>query len=260
MKDEWSPTPPLAAAVHCRLQRQGAEGQRWLEGLTALLSYLQEAWSLEIGPPLEGGSEAFVALARRDHREVVLKVGIPRSSVRTEARALDLAGGRGYARLLEYDAVRRAMLLEKLGPRLSDSGLTVEGQLGQLCRTYLESWKPLPHGRGLISGRRKAHWLGLFIKKHWDQLGRPCTAATLERALEFATRRGQAHRAAGCVLVHGDGHGNNALLGPGGGYSLIDPDGLFAEPAGLMCKMIGFPEEGAAMLKVAELLATHSDL
>ncbi len=39
-----------------------------------------------------------------------------------------------------------------------------------------------------------------------------------------------AHDDERAVLVHGDVHEWNALQAPGGGFKLVDPDGLLAEP------------------------------
>jgi streptomycin 6-kinase len=39
-----------------------------------------------------------------------------------------------------------------------------------------------------------------------------------------------AHDDERAVLVHGDVHEWNALQAPGGGFKLVDPDGLVAEP------------------------------
>lgn len=52
---------------------------------------------------------------------------------------------------------------------------------------------------------------------------------TVEHALSCAASRARAHRDERAVLVHGDVHRWNALQAPGG-FKLVDPDGLLAEP------------------------------
>ena len=63
----------------------------------------------------------------------------------------------------------------------------------------------------------------------WTDLDRPCSAAAVEHAVACAQRRAAAHDDERAVLVHGDVHQWNTLLGPDG-WALVDPDGLLAEP------------------------------
>lgn len=43
----------------------GAEGARWLAALPAVVAELERRWDTPIGPPLDGGTEAYVARAGR---------------------------------------------------------------------------------------------------------------------------------------------------------------------------------------------------
>jgi streptomycin 6-kinase len=69
----------------------------------------------------------------------------------------------------------------------------------------------------------------MFVVSRWQALGRPCSQAAIDHALECAARRVAGHDEARAVLVHGDVHQWNALQ-DGDGFTLIDPDGLLAEP------------------------------
>jgi streptomycin 6-kinase len=82
----------------------------------------------------------------------------------------------------------------------------------------------------LPSGADQARWLAEWISAAWDDLGRPCSAEAIEHALSCAARRAAAHDDDRAVLVHGDVHEWNALAAPDGGFKLVDPDGLHAEP------------------------------
>jgi hypothetical protein len=166
-------------AVRRRATAHGPDGSRWLDTLGELLDELEEAWQITIGPPLHGGSEAYVATARppaprtppddlpdphpdnlhgrpppvvkivgvkqapqspfslpddlhgsrEDRRggagggagsDAVIKVAAPwHAGFENEVRTLLAARGRGYARLLDHDEDRKAMLLERLGSPLS---------------------------------------------------------------------------------------------------------------------------------------------
>jgi streptomycin 6-kinase len=89
----------------------------------------------------------------------------------------------------------------------------------------------------LQTGAEKATWLSGFIEDAWRELGEPCSARVVERALEYAEERRRAFDPDGAVLVHGDAHAVNTLqiaVESGAGptpFKLVDPDGLFAEPA-----------------------------
>jgi streptomycin 6-kinase len=88
-------------------------------------------------------------------------------------------------------------------------------------------WRP---ASGLPTGADKGRWLIEFITTTWEETGRPCSERAIEHALRCAERRIAAHDDARAVLVHGDVHQWNALEAPGGGFKLVDPDGLIAEP------------------------------
>ncbi len=89
-------------------------------------------------------------------------------------------------------------------------------------------WRPAPDS-GLPTGADKARWLAGFITATWEELGRPCSERAVAHALACAARRAAAHDDERAVLVHGDVHQWNALQAPGGGFKLVDPDGLLAE-------------------------------
>jgi streptomycin 6-kinase len=83
-----------------------------------------------------------------------------------------------------------------------------------------------------MSGADKARWLGEFIVGTWRELDEPCSERVVERAVAFAAARRDAFDRETAVLVHGDAHCANLLRDDAdGGFKLIDPDGLFAEPA-----------------------------
>ena len=216
--------------VRNKARAHGADD--WLDGLPALVAELERAWSLRVGRPLAGGTEAFVAEATlADATPAVLKLLIPRpgDDVGNEITALRLAGGEGCARLLRADAARHALLLERLGPSLADLARPLAERLEILCATAERLWRPAPDC-DLPSGAWKGRWLVDFVTATWERLDRPCSERAVDHALACAGRRIAAHDDARAVLVHGDVHAWNALRA-GEGFKLIDPDGLLAEPA-----------------------------
>ncbi len=203
----------------------------WLEQLSALVAELEHEWSITVGRSYDGGNEALVADARLDDgSRAVLKVFIPRDdhSADNEMAVLRFADGDGCVRLLRSDVSRSAMLIERLGARLGDSGLPAPQRREILCAAAERLWGIVPDAP-LPTGAEKGRWLIDFITRTWDELDRPCSKEAVAYAVDAAERRIAAHDDASNVLVHGDIHEWNALKADHG-YKLIDPDGLLAEP------------------------------
>lgn len=209
-----------------------ATGHReWLEHLSVLVAELERDWSIKVGSSYDGGNEALVADARLDDGSgAVLKVFIPRDDhrARNEMTVLRLADGDGCARLLRSDLSRSAMLIERLGARLGESGLPAAQRREILCGAAARLWRIVPDSP-LPTGAEKGRWLIDFITRTWEELDQPCSKEAVAYAIDSAERRIAAHAGASSVLVHGDIHEWNALKADHD-YKLIDPDGLLAEP------------------------------
>src|SRR4051794_9127961 len=109
----------LPEAVRAKVAALGAEGAGWVRDLPDVVASLAEEWRLSsIGPPMAGGSAAFLAeVVSEEHGPAVLKVVIPdglegNGTFASHLAALD--AGR-YLDIHERDARRRALLLERLG-------------------------------------------------------------------------------------------------------------------------------------------------
>jgi streptomycin 6-kinase len=203
----------------------------WLAGLRELVDALAVEWSLTVGRAFPDGTEALVVAVESDGRPAVLKLAMPglQNAARHELIVLRLAGGDGCAELLRADEARGALLLERLGPALSSLGLPFAERLEILVGAASRVWRPAP-GCGLPTGAEKARHLAEFIPATWEATGRACSERAVEHALACAARREAAHDDERAVLVHGDVHQWNTLSAPGGGFKLVDPDGLLAEP------------------------------
>ena len=209
-----------------------AGAARWLDELPALIADLEADWGITVGPPYPDATEAFVAEARPAS---VLKLMIPREGdhARNEITVLRLTGGDGCVRLLRADQDRGALLLERLGRPLHELGLPLARRHEILCATAERVWRPAP-ASGLPTGADKGRWVIGYIETTWPELDRPCSERAVEHALACAARRVAAHDDERAVLVHGDVHQWNVLEAPrevkqGGGFKLVDPDGLLAE-------------------------------
>lgn len=235
--------PEVPEAVRQKAIALGVEGQRWLRCLPDVLAQLSTDWDLVVGPALPGGSEAYVAaVTTREGVDAVLKLEIPEDpSFMTQRRfgttAWVFSVGRGgpYARLLRHDDERRALLLERLGPPLSASGLAVGAQIERLCEMLREAWQ-ISAAVPLESGADKARRLAAFIAETWEELQRPCSERAVEQALAFADARWAAFDPDRSVVLHGDAHAGNALRALGEAdreapFKFVDPECFLAEPS-----------------------------
>ena len=209
----------------------GVGAGAWLDDLPLLIASLEQEWGIAVGDAYYDSTEAFVAEATcEDGTPGVLKLIVPRDgdAAKNEIMALRLTGGEGCARLLREDAARGALLLERLGRSLHQLALPIRRRHEILCSTATRVWRPAADS-GLPTGAKKSRWLADFITSTWEELDRPCSERAIDYALTCAERRVDAHRDERAVLVHGDVHEWNALEAPGG-FKLVDPDGLLAEP------------------------------
>jgi hypothetical protein len=116
----------IPEAVRAKARVVGAG--RWLAALPGLVRDVELEWRVTAGEPFPDATEAWVAPAGAD---AVIKLMVPRPGdhARHEITALRRAGGDGMARLLRCDRDRGAMLLERLGPSLADSGVPAAQRL-----------------------------------------------------------------------------------------------------------------------------------
>jgi streptomycin 6-kinase len=218
---------PLRIPDVVRAKARAAGAGAWLAELPDLVAEFEDRWRVTAGEPFDGASEAWVApVAGPGADRAVLKLMVPqaRDQAAHEITALRIAGGAGMAALIDSDVDKRALLLERLGAPLGDR----PGGLEILAGLAPQIWRPAA-GEGLPTGAAKGRWLIDFIARLWDELDRPCAEAAVDYAIACARRRVAAHDDERAVLVHGDIHAGNTLRA-GGGWKLVDPDGLLAEP------------------------------
>ena len=113
-----------------------ADARWWLEDLPSLVSELERAWSITVGAPFPGATEALVAPAvTEEGSDVVVKLVVPGSveATRREIEVLRLVDGDGCASLLRHDADRGALLMERLGASLREMALPIGRRHEILC-------------------------------------------------------------------------------------------------------------------------------
>jgi streptomycin 6-kinase len=206
--------------VRRRAEQVGPAGEKWLAGLDSLLATLAGRWSFEVGEQLFGGVGSVVFRVRLADRDAVLKLAIPEPDFPQRVAAF---GGRGYARVYAYDLVHHALLLESLGPSLANLRYPAERVVTELGRMLRISWRDTEEP---ATPRADNH--ARFISRLWHELSPPYPDSLLAQALSCAENRAATTNRP--VVVHGDPHADNALLGTDG-FVFVDPDGFVCDPA-----------------------------
>src|SRR5881275_3020704 len=142
-----------------RAKAEATGSQDWLGQLPALIEQLENAWQIEVGPAIEGGTEAYVAQATMPGGgAAVLKLLLPGQGAGDEIRVLQLAAGEGCATLLRSNEDVGALLLERLGRPLSELDVPVHERHEILCAAAMRLWRPIAPGL-FPTGADKARWL-----------------------------------------------------------------------------------------------------
>jgi streptomycin 6-kinase len=227
-----SATLDVPDLVRQRALSNGVAGRQWLDDLPDVVADLTSRWNLELGRPFRGGTASYVVAADGSSgRACVLKVAMPldmhdEASFRRTLIAHQLSAGRGCAEMLRHSESPPAMLLERLGPNLSQLEMPLPRLLEAIVATLQSFWRTIPAEVQLPTACDQAAWLAAYIESTWDELGRPCERAVVDRALDFCARRADAFDETRAVLVHGDAHGWNTLDAGNGQFKFVDPEGL----------------------------------
>ena len=203
------------------------DGEKWLAELPGLLDRAARRWDLELGEPFLLSYNYVCSARRKDGTEAVLKIGVPNRELTSEINTLRLYNGQGACRLLEADAGKGLLLLERLRPGTMLVTLKDDDRATEIAAEVMKKiHRPVPQQDGFLSLR------GWFdeLKKLRPGFG-GTTGPFPERTFEiaeglihdlFAENRPQ-------VLLHGDFHHFN-ILSSERGWLVIDPKGV-AGPA-----------------------------
>ena len=207
--------------------RVSAEGRAWLEALPRLMDECAERWTLVVGEPFAGGMASLAMPATlADGTDTVLKIQFPHRESDHEAAALQAWDGEGAVRLLEHDADRQALLLERARPgeplsSLGDPDASLDVVIGLLPRLWKRVAAPF---RSLAD---EAADLRAELLSDWERTGRTVEARLIDAATEafddLARTQGEQ------VLVNQDLHADNILSAERESWLVIDPKPLAGE-------------------------------
>ena len=205
-----------------------AGGGEWLDSLPGIVEACAEQWSLLVANPYGGGNVSFVVAVERDGVPAVLKVNFPEEETEREPDALAHWGGRGAVRLLEYDAPRRALLIERCQPGTRLWDIEDDDESTRIAAAVLAVlWRPPRAGHGFtLLASAAARW-ALELPRDWEALGRPFEREILDEAVAACIDLGSDQGAA--VVLHQDFHGGNVLRAEREPWLAIDPKPLVGE-------------------------------
>lgn len=226
-------------------------GYAFLKALPDLIAEASLRWNLTDVQPAPTLSYNFVAFAKRDRENVVLKMGVPNREMLSEMEALRLFDGDGACKLLEHNEEKCWMLLERLNPGEMLVSLKDDEEATHIAAEVMRKiWRPLndvtppQERRGGVSDSEDRSLRmtnsAKFIKlSDWfDALKRirptfggttgPFNEKILQRVEHWVNEAfAENHHP---VLMHGDFHHYN-ILSSERGWLIIDPKGVMG-PAG----------------------------
>ena len=181
----------LSDATQRRAELLGAPGQVWTQELPHKVKEALNQYGLTFLTAVEGGSESYLALAQDSTGiQRILKVLTPTDAyVSAEIAGLQAANGRGYVRILEADASKEIVVIERLGSRIVESGLTIQSQISQVTRALQESWQADTNGQELVPGERKADRLENHLRHTPGKIGMNFDPKMIHRALDLIENR-----------------------------------------------------------------------
>ncbi len=203
-------------------------GDAFLRALPDSIAAASSDWGLTDVRPAPNLSYNFVAFAKRDGEQLVLKMGVPNPELKSEMAALRLFNGEGACRLIDYEEEKYWMLLERLSPGAMLSTLEDDEEATYIAAEVMQKiWRPVPKDHVFI---RLTDWFDGLKKLRTifhDGTGplRESLVDRVERSVKdfFIENHNP-------VLMHGDFHHFN-LLSSERGWLIIDPKGVIG-PSG----------------------------
>lgn len=206
----------------------GAQGVAWLQQLPMLLDEYAQRWALQLGSPFSLSYNYVLPATRTDGSAVVVKAGYPSDELRCEMAALRLYNGDGMVQLLEADAERGIMLLERLQPGDMLSTLADDEEATIIGATVMRKlWRPAPANHPFPTVAKWAQGLQRHRARFGGGVG-PLPKSLFEAA--EANFRDLLATNEPALLLHGDLHHFNILRATRQPWLAIDPKGLVGDP------------------------------
>jgi streptomycin 6-kinase len=207
--------------------------------LYGIINIINSSHKLQFVETLEGGTSAFTALLKNNEGvEFVAKIPFHKHKseldFEKEIKALEIADGKGYVKILFKDDLLRYVILEKLGKPLGSFNLTTQNQIKIIVKTLKKSWAISPTTDiGLVGPYEILNWFQNFINKSWEEQGKPFSIELKDKISSVIYERKNQIDPQKNILVHGDPNNMNILKyinSDEDEFKFIDPDGIVCEP------------------------------
>lgn len=220
----------------------------WLEAAPAVAAACAERWSLTLGEPFPGSFVSLVLpVSLPGGDEAVLKIQWPHPESEHEAAALAAWDGDGAVRLLDHDAERHALLLERCRPGVALS--TIDSEAGLEVMAGLIERLSIPAGAPFRSLADEAQDWANGLPGMWEAAGRPFEVMLLDGAVGVLLELARTP-VAEPVLLHQDLHGDNVLSTERRPWLAIDPKPLIGDPAFAVAPVVRSYEFGHSRREV----------
>lgn len=207
--------------------------------LDTIVAQVTAMWRLKVDSVFAPSSEGLVLAVRQENgTKAVLKLGLPGVDLGRQAHVCRLAGGGVFPKVLAHDQDFNALLLETFGRSIGKLNWSPDSEMQAVCHTLQCLWRtPVTGADFSSSGRSHAYWMRNIIERKYRELPTHCEVETRDLAIDYAMERADSHQDTAGVFVHGDIGRNNVVTlldgseAPGAECRLIDPIGIYAEPA-----------------------------
>lgn len=210
------------ASVHGKL------GEQWLHDFNRLLTYCERKGHMRVLDPYPLSYNFVAPVVFNDGTEAVLKMSVPCTENRTEIEALRLFAGKGMVKLIEADAARGVIMLEKIVPGELLHTIKDEEQSTMIAAEVMKKLS-IVAATDDMTFPTTAEWaLGLDrLRSRYDGSTGRLPEAMVQRAeLLFS----QLHATLlNPRLLHGDLHHGNIVSTDVGSWIAIDPKGVIGE-------------------------------
>ncbi|MEW4279002.1 aminoglycoside phosphotransferase family protein [Priestia megaterium] len=203
------------------------KGQKWLTDFPQLIRYCEQRWHITIHShfPL---SYHFVAPARKaDGSELVVKLFVEPSELLHEQEALTAMAGENTVKIVDSDAEKGILLLEKLSPGRLLSSFSTKDEAALIAAGLMKSLWRMPQSDSTIeeTAVKREKQLREYTQMYPSGIDF-LSSETLQHALAVFSELNRTSQQ--LFLLHGDLHHDN-ILQSGEAWKIIDPKGLIGE-------------------------------
>ncbi|MFS0620356.1 aminoglycoside phosphotransferase family protein [Priestia megaterium] len=169
----------------------------------------------------------FVAPARKaDGSELVVKLFVEPSELLHEQEALTALAGKNTLKIVDSDAEKGILMLEKLSPGCPLSSLSTKEEAALIAARLMKSLWRVPHSDSTIeTAVKREKQLREYTQMYPSGIDF-LSSETLQHALAVFSELNRTSQQ--LFLLHGDLHHDN-ILQSGEAWKIIDPKGLIGE-------------------------------